>query len=72
VYELVVGASMVNAGYEHVLIVGSETLSRITDPEDRGTVILFGMGVGYMVARLTGAAFGLQGSGGVPGPFLAS
>ena len=32
VYELVVGASMLHAGYEHVLIVGAETLSRITDP----------------------------------------
>src|SRR5450631_2771795 len=27
VYELVVGASMVQMGYEHVLIVGAETLS---------------------------------------------
>ena len=35
VYELVVGASMVQMGYEHVLIVGAETLSRIVDPEDR-------------------------------------
>ena len=36
VYELVVGASMLHVGYEHVLIVGTETLSRITDPDDRG------------------------------------
>jgi len=42
IYELVVGASLVQSGYDHVLIVGAETLSRITDPEDRGTVILFG------------------------------
>jgi 3-oxoacyl-[acyl-carrier-protein] synthase-3 len=54
VYELVVGASMLNAGYEHVLVVGSETLSRITDPEDRGTVILFGDGAAAAVlARST-------------------
>ena len=44
IYELVVGASLVQSGYDHVLIVGAETLSRITDPEDRGTVILFGDG----------------------------
>jgi 3-oxoacyl-[acyl-carrier-protein] synthase-3 len=44
IYELVVGASLVQAGYDHVLIVGAETLSRITDPEDRSTVILFGDG----------------------------
>jgi 3-oxoacyl-[acyl-carrier-protein] synthase-3 len=44
IYELVVGASLVLSGYDHVLIVGAETLSRITDPEDRSTVILFGDG----------------------------
>jgi 3-oxoacyl-[acyl-carrier-protein] synthase-3 len=56
VYELVVGASMLHSGYEHVLIVGSETLSRITDPEDRGTVILFGDGAAAAVlTRATGA-----------------
>ena len=56
VYELVVGASMLHAGYEHVLLVGSETLSRITDPEDRGTVILFGDGAAAAVlARSTDA-----------------
>jgi 3-oxoacyl-[acyl-carrier-protein] synthase-3 len=44
IYELVVGASLVQTGYDHVLIVGAETLSRITDPEDRSTVILFGDG----------------------------
>ena len=32
-------------------IVGAETLSRITDPEDRGTVILFGDGAGGGRAR---------------------
>ena len=40
-----------NAGYDHVLIVGAETLSRITDPEDRGTVILFGDGARGRGAR---------------------
>ena len=55
VYELVVGASLVHAGYEHVLIVGAETMSRITDPEDRGTVILFGDGAAAAVlGRSTG------------------
>jgi 3-oxoacyl-[acyl-carrier-protein] synthase-3 len=49
VYELVVGASLVQSGYDHVLIVGAETLSRITDPEDRGTVILFGDGAAAAV-----------------------
>jgi 3-oxoacyl-[acyl-carrier-protein] synthase-3 len=49
VYEIVVGASMVGIGYEHVLIVGSETLSRIIDPEDRATLVLFGDAAGAAV-----------------------
>jgi len=50
VYELVVGASMLTAGnLDHVLLIGSETLSRVTDPTDRGTCILFGDGAAAMV-----------------------
>ena len=49
VYELVVGASLLATGYEHVLLVGAETLSRIVDPDDRTTVILFGDGAGAAV-----------------------
>jgi 3-oxoacyl-[acyl-carrier-protein] synthase-3 len=45
VYALVTGASLLTGGgLEHVLVVGSETLSRIIDPTDRGTCILFGDG----------------------------
>jgi 3-oxoacyl-[acyl-carrier-protein] synthase III len=43
VYALVAGSSMLTAGgLDHVLVVGAETLSRIVNPEDRGTCILFG------------------------------
>ena len=50
VYELVVGASMLTAGnLDHVLVIGSETLSRVIDPDDRGTCILFGDGAAAMV-----------------------
>jgi 3-oxoacyl-[acyl-carrier-protein] synthase III len=43
VYELVTGASLLaSGGLGHVLVVGAETLSRIIDPDDRATVILFG------------------------------
>jgi len=59
IYELVVGASMLNSGYEHVLIVGSETLTRITDPEDRGTAILFGDGAAAAVLARSAGAPGL-------------
>jgi len=45
VYGLVVGAAAVAGGtFDRVLVVGAETLSRIVDPEDRSTVILFGDG----------------------------
>jgi 3-oxoacyl-[acyl-carrier-protein] synthase-3 len=50
VYGLVVGASMVAAGgFGPVLVVGTETLSRVTDMEDRGTCVLFGDGAGAVV-----------------------
>jgi 3-oxoacyl-[acyl-carrier-protein] synthase-3 len=62
VYELVVGASMLNIGYRHVLIVGAETLSRIVDPEDRTTVVLFGDAAGAaVIARTAGDAPSLLG-----------
>jgi 3-oxoacyl-[acyl-carrier-protein] synthase III len=57
VYELVVGASMLNIGYEHVLIVGAETLSRIIDPEDRMTLVLFGdAAAAAVITRTSGDA----------------
>jgi len=50
VYELVVGSSLLTSGgLEHVLIIGSETLSRVIDPNDRSTCILFGDGAAAMV-----------------------
>ncbi len=50
VYELVVGASMLTAGnLDHVLVIGAETLSRVTDPDDRGTCVIFGDGAAAMV-----------------------
>ena len=47
VYGLVVASGMTAAG--PVLLVGSETLTRIVDPDDRGTRILFGDGAGAAV-----------------------
>jgi 3-oxoacyl-[acyl-carrier-protein] synthase-3 len=50
VYELVTGAALLTAGnLDHVLLIGAETLSRVTDPTDRGTCILFGDGAASMV-----------------------
>jgi 3-oxoacyl-[acyl-carrier-protein] synthase-3 len=50
VYALVAGASMVASGaMGPVLVIGSETLTRVVDPTDRSTVILFGDGAGAAV-----------------------
>lgn len=57
VYALVAGASMLTGGgLEHVLVIGAETLSRIVNPADRGTCILFGDAAAAMVLGRTGGA----------------
>ncbi|MBH5316680.1 ketoacyl-ACP synthase III [Paenibacillus sp. GSMTC-2017] len=50
IYGLATASSMITSGmYKHVLVVGAETLSRITDYTDRNTCILFGDGAGAVV-----------------------
>ncbi|WP_168122318.1 beta-ketoacyl-ACP synthase III [Paenibacillus sp. HB172176] len=50
IYGLATATSMISTGlYKHVLVVGAETLSRITDYTDRNTCILFGDGAGAVV-----------------------
>ncbi|HEV7887199.1 MAG TPA: beta-ketoacyl-ACP synthase III [Acidimicrobiales bacterium] len=52
VYGLVTASSLVQTGaLQAVLVIGAETLSRIVDPEDRGTCILFGDGAGAVVVQ---------------------
>ncbi len=52
VYALVNAANFIQAGMaRNVLLVGSETLTRITDMEDRATAILFGDGAGAAILR---------------------
>ncbi len=47
---LAVGAGQVETGRaERVLVIGAETLSRITDPDDKRTASLFGDGAGAVV-----------------------
>jgi 3-oxoacyl-[acyl-carrier-protein] synthase-3 len=50
VYALVAGASMVASGaVGPVLVIGAETLTRVVDPTDRSTIVLFGDGAGAVV-----------------------
>ncbi len=59
VYATVVAAAMLQTGCRHVLVVGTETMSRITDPDDRATHILFGDGAGAAVMSSADAHGGL-------------
>lgn len=52
VWSLVTGAQYVMSGLaEHALLVGGETMSRISDMEDRATCVLFGDGAGAAIIR---------------------
>ena len=52
IYTLETGASFVKAGrYRNVLVIGAETLSRLTDYTDRSSCILFGDGAGALVLQ---------------------
>jgi 3-oxoacyl-[acyl-carrier-protein] synthase-3 len=49
VYGLVMADAMLDSGAERVLLIGAETLSRITDWGDRNTAVLFGDGGGALL-----------------------
>jgi 3-oxoacyl-[acyl-carrier-protein] synthase-3 len=49
-YTLQTGVAFIKSGlYKNVLVLGAETLSRITDYTDRGSCILFGDGAGAVI-----------------------
>ncbi len=50
IYALAMGAHAIEAGaYRYALVIGAETLSRITNWSDRGTCVLFGDGAGAVL-----------------------
>jgi 3-oxoacyl-[acyl-carrier-protein] synthase-3 len=50
VYALATAANFVASGfYRHVLVVGADIMTRITNFEDRGTCVLFGDGAGAAI-----------------------
>jgi 3-oxoacyl-[acyl-carrier-protein] synthase-3 len=53
VYGLVSANAMLGAGAKRILVIGAETLSRITDWSDRNTAVLFGDGGGALVLEST-------------------
>ncbi len=61
VYGLVAANGFLAQGLERVLLVGSETLSRITDWDDRSTCILFADGAGAILVEAREGPTGLLG-----------
>jgi 3-oxoacyl-[acyl-carrier-protein] synthase-3 len=53
VYALAVGDAYVKTGLRHVLVIGSEVMSSITNWKDRNTCVLFGDGAGAAVLSAT-------------------
>ena len=52
IYSLATGANFIKAGqYRTVLVIGAETISRITNYKDRASCILFGDGAGAVVLQ---------------------
>ena len=69
VYGLVTANALLDAGAKRILLIGAETLSRITNWEDRNTAVLFGDGGGALVlervageGQMLASDLGLDGS----------
>jgi 3-oxoacyl-[acyl-carrier-protein] synthase-3 len=51
VYGLTVAHGLIGLGANRILLIGAETLSRVTDWEDRGTAILFADGAAAVIVE---------------------
>lgn len=75
IYGLATATNFISSGmYKHVLVVGAECLSKITDYTDRNTCILFGDGAGAVVLGQVPEGRGFKsfelGADGTGGPLL--
>jgi 3-oxoacyl-[acyl-carrier-protein] synthase-3 len=61
VYGLVAAHGFIQMGHSRILVIGAETLSRITDWTDRATCILFADGAGAAVVEKTDGPGDLHG-----------
>ncbi|HHW14639.1 MAG TPA: ketoacyl-ACP synthase III [Firmicutes bacterium] len=60
VYAVATGAGFIASGqYETVLVIGADTLSKITNWKDRSTCVLFGDGAGAVVLRPVPEGYGI-------------
>jgi 3-oxoacyl-[acyl-carrier-protein] synthase-3 len=69
VYALVTAHALITTGVDRALVIGTDTLSGITDPADRSTAVLFADGSGALVLealpgedRVLGWDLGVDGS----------
>jgi 3-oxoacyl-[acyl-carrier-protein] synthase-3 len=59
-YALAVGTQFIESGaYETILVCGADSLTKITDWDDRNTCVLFGDGGGAMVLRRAEEGYGV-------------
>ncbi len=65
-YGLVTGDALVKSGYDNVLVIGADCLTRITDYKDRGSCFLFGDGAGAVLLKKG------EGDRGIVSHFLAA
>jgi 3-oxoacyl-[acyl-carrier-protein] synthase-3 len=65
-YGLVTGDSLIKNGYDNVLVIGADCLTRITDYQDRGSCFLFGDGAGAVLLKKG------EGDRGIVSHFLAA
>ncbi len=50
-YGLGIADSMIKNGYDNIVVIGAETLSKVTDFTDRATCVLFGDGAGAVIVK---------------------
>ena len=60
VYGLISGCQLVAGGLSHAAVIGADTLTRMTDPGDRGTAFLFGDGAAAVILSACGPGPGLM------------
>ncbi|RRG17965.1 ketoacyl-ACP synthase III [Weissella viridescens] len=63
VSALSLAAKLIETRYQHGLVIGAETLSRLVDWDDRATAVLFGDGAAGVLVGKTDANVGLIGEG---------
>ncbi|MEZ4861239.1 MAG: beta-ketoacyl-ACP synthase III [Caldilineaceae bacterium] len=62
VYALTIAYQFIaTGGYQHILVIGAELLSRFVNWEDRSTCVLFGDAAGAVVVQATSQRCGLYG-----------